>query len=87
LNCIDVIHLREAIQLGQHIANYRIDVGHQGGADRGYEWTPLTWGTTIGHCKLDRVPLTRASHLRLVIEHSYFSPALSRFSLHRSAER
>jgi len=78
----DVIHLREAIELGQHIALYRIDVGHRSG--RGDDWKPLTWGTTIGHCKLDRVPLTRASRLRLVIEHSYFGPALSRFSLHRS---
>jgi len=83
----DLIHLREAIQLGQHIANYRIEVGHEStipGA--GPHWTPLTWGTSIGHCKLDRVPLTRASHLRLVIEHSYFSPALTRFSVHRSRE-
>jgi len=81
----DVIHLREAIQFGQHIANYRIETGQQGGAGWGYEWTPLTWGTTIGHCKLDRIPLTTARHLRLVIEHSYSAPALTRFSLHRSA--
>jgi len=82
----NVIHLREAIQLGQNIANYRIEVGHVRNPGWGPYWTPLTWGTTIGHCKLDRVPLTRASHLRLVIEHSYFSPALTRFSLHRSAQ-
>jgi len=82
----DVIHLREAISEGQNIANYRIDVGHQGSPGRGHDWTPLTWGTTIGHCKLDRVPLTRALHLRLHIEHSYSAPALTRFSLHRSGE-
>jgi len=80
----DVIHLREAIQLGQNISNYRIDVGHE--KRWGNDWIPLTWGTTIGHCKLDRVPLTRTLHLRLVIENSYFSPALTRFSLHRSGE-
>jgi len=82
----DVIHLREAIQLGQNIANYRIEVGHESNPNWGPWWTPLTWGTTIGHCKLDRVPVTRAKHLRLSIEHSYFSPALTRFSLHRSGK-
>ena len=38
---------------GQHIANYRVDTWQHGA------WKPLTWGTTIGHRKLDRTPLTR----------------------------
>jgi len=86
----DVIHLREAIIEGQHIAGYRVDIGHTKNPQWGYSWTPLTWGTTIGHCKLDRVPLTRTQILRLVIEHVYdpdhalIIPRLSRIGLHRS---
>src|SRR5690606_15755920 len=49
----DVIRLEEAIVHGQHVSNYRIDAWRDGC------WQPLAWGTTIGHCKLDRVPLTR----------------------------
>ena len=74
----DVIRLEEAIEHGQHIANYRVDV------DDGNDWKPLAWGTTIGHCKLDRIPPTRARRLRVAIEFAYATPRLARISLHRS---
>ncbi|WP_235996599.1 alpha-L-fucosidase [Pseudoxanthomonas beigongshangi] len=76
----DVIRLEEAIAHGQHVSNYRIDVW------RDDAWQPLTWGTTIGHCKLDRVPSTRTGRLRLVIEHAYAAPRIVRIGLHRSAD-
>jgi alpha-L-fucosidase len=71
------VRLEEAIEHGQHIANYRIDTWQDGA------WKPLTWGTTIGHRKLDRVPLTRTARMRVVIEHAYDMPRLSRVALHR----
>ena len=74
----DVIRLEEAIEHGQHIANYRVEV------DEGSGWRPLAWGTTIGHCKLDRVPPTRARRLRVVVEFAYATPRLARIALHRS---
>jgi len=78
----EVVHLCEAIAEGQHISNYRIDVWREmGQGDDG--WVPLTWGTTIGCCKLDRVPLTCTSRLRLVIEHAYDRPRITRIGLHR----
>jgi len=73
----EVVHLREAIAEGQHISNYRVDVWRDG------DWAPLTWGTTIGYCKLDRVPLTRTDRLRLIIEHAYDTPRIARIGLHR----
>jgi len=75
----DVIRLEEAIVHGQHVSNYRIDAWRDGC------WQPLAWGTTIGHCKLDRVPLTRTPRLRVVIEHAYDAPRIARIGLHRSA--
>lgn len=74
----DVIRLEEAIEHGQHIANYRVDV------DDGNGWRPLAWGTTIGHCKLDRMQPTRARKLRVTIEFAYAAPRLARVALHRS---
>ncbi len=74
----DVIRLEEAIEHGQHIANYRVHV------DDGDGWRPLAWGTTIGHCKLDRVPLTRARRLRVTVEYAYAAPRLARVALHRA---
>ncbi|AUZ53844.1 alpha-L-fucosidase [Stenotrophomonas acidaminiphila] len=75
----DVIRLEEAIAHGQHVANYRVDAWRDGC------WQPLAWGTTIGHCKLDRVPPTRTPRLRIVIEHAYDAPRIARIGLHRSA--
>lgn len=75
----DVIRLEEAIVHGQHVSNYRVDVWRDGC------WQPLAWGTTIGHCKLDRVPLTRTPRLRVAIEHAYDVPRIARIGLHRSA--
>ena len=74
----DVVCLEEAIAHGQHVSNYRIDAWRDGG------WRPLTWGTTIGHRKLDRVPLTRTPRLRLTIEHAYDAPRIARVALYRS---
>ena len=74
----DTIRLEEAIAHGQHVSNYRVDTWQHGG------WRPLTWGTTIGHRKLDRVPPTRTPRLRLVIEHAYAMPRIARVALHRS---
>lgn len=74
----DTIRLEEAIEHGQHVSNYRVDAWRDGG------WRPLTWGTTIGHRKLDRVPPTRTPRLRLLVEHAYAMPRIARVGLHRS---
>jgi alpha-L-fucosidase len=76
-SAFDVVRLEEAIEHGQHVANYRIDTWQDG------VWKPLIWGTTIGYRKLDRVPLTRTARIRVVIEHAYDMPRLSLVALHR----
>ncbi len=74
----DVIRLDEAIAHGQHIANYRIEI------DDGEGWTPIAWGTTIGHRRLDRIAPTTAQRLRISIEFAYDTPRLSRVALYRT---
>ncbi|MGH8025605.1 MAG: alpha-L-fucosidase [Pseudoxanthomonas sp.] len=77
----DVVSLEEAIEEGQHIAQYRVDIWRDGG------WSPLTWGTTIGCRRLHQVPLTRTPRLRVRIEYAYDAPRLRRVALLRDPAR
>jgi alpha-L-fucosidase len=60
---IAVAELREDIARGQSVARYRL----QHRASAGDQWQPLSSGTTIGHCKLDRFPPVTVREVRLTI--------------------
>jgi alpha-L-fucosidase len=68
----DTLRLEEAIELGQGIANHRVDVWRDG------HWSTVAWGTTIGHARLHDCAPTTASRLRVVVEFAYEPPALRR---------
>jgi alpha-L-fucosidase len=68
---IDVVELREAIAEGQHVANYRV-LGRVAGA-----WKTLSWGTTIGARKLDRVDPVTVDALRLEILSAFAIPRIA----------
>lgn len=72
----NVIRLEEMIRLGQRVQRYRVD-GWDGSA-----WRPLSEGTTIGYRKLDRIPKTKASKVRLTILAARACPTIRGFGLH-----
>jgi len=77
----DVVRLEEAIERGQHIANFRIEAWVDGA------WKMVTWGTTIGNARLIEVKPTTASRIRVIIDFAYATPALQRVALFKSPER
>lgn len=72
----NVLELQEAVAYGQRVEAYRLDVWN------GEGWTTVHRGTTIGYKKLDRIPLTVARKVRLVIERARANPALQQFGLY-----
>lgn len=77
----DTLELQEAIAQGQTIANYRVDHWIDDA------WKPLTWGTTIGHKKLERMDPVRTRKLRLVLEYGYGTPRLAKLAAYRGPDR
>jgi alpha-L-fucosidase len=71
------IRLGEEIAGGQRVSRYRVE-----GSD-GKSWRPLAAGTTIGHCKLDRLesssPIRR---VRLLVEETVAPPEPVRVELY-----
>lgn len=59
---VAVVDLREDITRGQSVARYRVE------AFDGNGWTPLSSGTTIGYRKLDRLPATEVSRVRVTVD-------------------
>ncbi len=74
----DVLRLGEAITHGQHIANHRVDAWEDDA------WLPVSWGTTIGHARVDHFALRRAARLRVLVEFAYDTPRLSMIGAYRS---
>jgi alpha-L-fucosidase len=70
----DTLRLEEPIELGQHVANHRVDVWREG------RWHTAAWGTTIGHARLHDCAPTAASRIRVVVEFAYDAPALRRIA-------
>ncbi len=77
----NVVSLQEPIQLGQRVANYRIEVGTARG------WESVAVGTTIGYKKLDRIPRTTARRVRLVIEDARGHPLIAELGLYLDPSR
>lgn len=73
----DVIRLGEAIQLGQRVDAFNVDIWKDGG------WIPIAQGTSIGSCRLIRLPEpAQASRLRLSITASPVCIALAEFGVY-----
>ena len=73
----NVIRLRENVRLGQRVEAFELDRWN-GGA-----WKPFAQGTSIGSCRLIRVPQPiTAARVRLRITQCPVCPALSEFGLY-----
>ena len=70
------VSLQEAIAEGQHVAYYRV-LGRSSGA-----WRTLSWGTTIGARKLDRVDSVRVDAVRLEITSAFAAPRIASIGLY-----
>lgn len=78
---IAIIRLREALQLGQRIAAFALDAWQNG------SWTQIAGGTSIGSCRLIRLPHpVLARKLRLRITDSPACIALSELGVFSLAE-
>jgi alpha-L-fucosidase len=73
----DLIMTQELIAEGQRVEQYRIE------ALTGPAWKEIARGTTIGHKKLDRIPPTEASRVRLTIERSRGIPLIRTLGLYQ----
>lgn len=74
----NVICLQEFIAEGQHIESYRVEAFLEGG------WQDLCRGTTVGHKKLDRIPPTTTTRVRLRVLSSRDVPRLRSFRLYHA---
>ena len=74
----DVACLEEAIEHGQCVARYSLQVW------TGAAWTTLARGTTIGHKKLDRFPAVTASRVRLTIDAALDTPRIANVALYQT---
>ncbi|HEX7573271.1 MAG TPA: discoidin domain-containing protein, partial [Bacteroidota bacterium] len=73
--------LQECSRVGQRVERFHLEAW-TGGA-----WKPAAVGTTIGHKRLLRFPPVTASRLRLVIDQSRWSPAISTFGVFKAPPR
>jgi alpha-L-fucosidase len=73
----DRVMLQEPIWLGQRVSAFTVE------ADDGNGWKVIATGTTIGHKRILPVEPTTATHIRITINGSRATPALSGFGLYR----
>jgi alpha-L-fucosidase len=71
---IDVVRVREAIELGQRVEEFSVDFWSEG------DWKPLTGGTTIGPCRLLRFDPVTTTKLRLRVVRSMAAPLIAEFA-------
>ncbi len=76
----DVIKLREFIQVGQRVEEFRIDY-HDG-----TEWKTLVNATTIGPRRIIRTPKVTTDRVRLIISKAIASPVISEFGLYKQPD-
>ncbi len=76
---VGMTELREDIQRGQFVASYLLE----GADDSG--WQPITRGTTIGYCRIDRFSAVPVRRLRLTIEDAIATPGEVRIGLYEGA--
>jgi alpha-L-fucosidase len=73
---IAIAELREDIRNGQAVARYRLE----GYDDAG--WSVLARGSTIGHCKLNRLAAVSPQRIRLTVEDAIDWPVQVRLRLY-----
>ena len=71
----NVVRLREYLPLGQRIEAFALDSWHEG------RWKEFASGTSIGNCRLMRVPRITSTKVRLRITKAPVCPAISEFAL------
>jgi alpha-L-fucosidase len=77
---INLIRLREDIREGQRIDRFRVEIHRQG------IWHPLTEGTSVGACRIVRLPeRARGNQLRLTVLQSSAPPKVSEFTAYWDA--
>uniref|UniRef100_A0A0C9S5Q5 alpha-L-fucosidase n=1 Tax=Wollemia nobilis TaxID=56998 RepID=A0A0C9S5Q5_9CONI len=72
----NVLCVQEAIQLGQRVGEYHLDVLEDG------VWCTIVNGTTIGYKKLERFDVVRSQFLRLTIDKARADPLIAFFGLY-----
>lgn len=72
----NVLCIKEAIQLGQRVSQYHLDILKDG------FWYTIVNGTTIGYKRLERFELTRSQFLRLTIDQARVEPLIAYFGLY-----
>jgi alpha-L-fucosidase len=82
----DRVVLGEPIALGQRVRRFRVSVpAGPAGTDGRRDWRTLAEGTTIGHRRIVRVPLTNAPCVRIEILDARACPLISSIGVHRTA--
>jgi alpha-L-fucosidase len=82
----DRVVLAEPIAFGQRIRQFRISVpAGAGTSNNAREWRVLAEGTTVGHKRIVRVPVTKAARVRVEILDARACPALSMVEVHATA--
>jgi alpha-L-fucosidase len=71
----NVMRLREYLPLGQRVEGFALDIWRDGG------WIEFARGTSIGNCRLVRVPRVTTSKVRLRITQAPVCPAISEIAL------
>jgi alpha-L-fucosidase len=77
----DRVVLAEPIELGQRVKRFRISVPADAGTASG-AWRTLAEGTTVGHKRIVRVPVTKAPRVRIEILDARAVPLLSAVEVH-----
>lgn len=72
----NVLCIKEAIQLGQRVSQYHLDILKDG------SWHTVVNGTTIGYKRLERFELTRSQFLKLTIDQARVEPLIAYFGLY-----
>jgi alpha-L-fucosidase len=79
----DRVVLTEPTELGQRIRRFRISVPAGEGSGEGKrDWRVLAEGTTVGHRRIVRVPVTKAPLVRVEILDARACPLLSAVEVH-----
>jgi alpha-L-fucosidase len=77
---IDHVIIQEDLEFGERVRAYRIE-GSVGG-----EWMTLGTGTAIGHKRIQPVPATPCSAVRLVVVDAVDTPRIGRFAAFATGE-
>lgn len=75
---VNRILLQEYIRLGQRVQEFSVEALAEG------EWKPLIDGTTIGYKVIRKFPLIKTTQIKVTVNRSKASPAISNIELYRS---